>query len=80
MIQIRPIVREAMMDSEDSTVIVCSAGRAVGHLVSRALQHHVLQRIAVRDADHWPALARAMTMACPVWTDEADLFGTGLAT
>ena len=43
-------------------------------------QTQALQRIAVRDADDWPVLACAMTMACPVWTEDADFFGSGIAT
>lgn len=44
------------------------------------LQQQALQRIARRDADDWPVLACAMTMGCPVWTEDADFFGTGVAT
>ena len=44
------------------------------------MQTQALQRIAVRDADDWPVVACAMTMACPVWTEDADFFGTGIAT
>ena len=44
------------------------------------LQQQALQRIAMRDADDWPVLACAMTIACPVWTEDADFFGTGVAT
>lgn len=43
-------------------------------------QEQALQRIAVRDADDWPVLACAMTLGCPVWTEDADFFGTGVAT
>jgi predicted nucleic acid-binding protein len=39
-----------------------------------------LARIAKRDPDDWPALACAMTLGCPVWTEDADFFGTGVAT
>ena len=39
-----------------------------------------LQRIATRDADDWPVLACAMAIGCPVWTEDADFFGTGVAT
>ena len=39
-----------------------------------------LQRIATRDADDWPVLACALTIGCPVWTEDADFFGTGVAT
>jgi predicted nucleic acid-binding protein len=39
-----------------------------------------LQRIGSRDADDWPVLACAMLVGCPVWTEDADFFGTGVAT
>lgn len=48
--------------------------------VYAGLQTQALQRIAIRDADDWPALACAMTIGCPVWTEDADFFGTGIAT
>ena len=44
------------------------------------MKQQALQRIAVRDADDWPVLACAMTLGCPVWTEDADFFGTGVAT
>ena len=43
-------------------------------------EQQALQRIAIRDADDWPVLACAMTIGCPVWTEDADFFGTGVAT
>ena len=44
------------------------------------LDANILRRITVRDADDWPVLACAMTLGCPVWTEDADFFGTGVAT
>ena len=44
------------------------------------MQQQALQRITVRDADDWPVLACAMSLGCPVWTEDADFFGTGVAT
>ena len=44
------------------------------------MQQLALQRIAVRDADDWPVLACALTLGCPVWTEDADCFGCGVAT
>lgn len=44
------------------------------------MQEQALQRIATRDADDWPALACALALGCPVWTEDADFFGTGVAT
>ena len=34
----------------------------------------------VRDADDWPVLACAIVIGCPVWMEDADFFGTGVAT
>jgi predicted nucleic acid-binding protein len=48
--------------------------------VYAGLQAQALQRISIRDADDWPVLACAMTIACPVWTEDADFFGSGIAT
>lgn len=44
------------------------------------MRQQALQRIAVRDANDWPVLACAMTLGCPVRTEDADFFGTGVAT
>jgi predicted nucleic acid-binding protein len=44
------------------------------------MQQQALLRIAVRDADDWPVLACAMTLGCPIWTEDADFFGAGVAT
>ncbi len=38
------------------------------------------RRIAARDADDWPVLACALTIGCPIWTEDADFFGAGVAT
>ena len=48
--------------------------------IYQGMQQQALQRIAVRDPDDWPVLACAMTLGCPVWTEDADFFGTGVAT
>lgn len=38
------------------------------------------QRIAVRDIDDWPIVAVALLLECPIWTEDADFFGAGVAT
>ena len=37
------------------------------------------QRLRGRDEDDWPVLATALGLACPVWTEDSDFFGTGVA-
>ncbi len=38
------------------------------------------QRIAVRDIDDWPIVALSLMLDCPIWTEDADFFGAGVAT
>jgi len=45
-----------------------------------AMKAPALRRIESRDADDWPVLACAMMLDCPVWTEDADFFGAGVAT
>lgn len=39
-----------------------------------------LARIEQRDPDDWPILATALVFECPIWTEDNDFFGTGVAT
>jgi len=73
----RGIPSEAAMQVLDDLVSIIQAIDADIYL---DMKHKALQRIERRDADDWPVLACAMTMGCPVWTEDADFFGTGVAT
>jgi predicted nucleic acid-binding protein len=37
-------------------------------------------RIASRDVNDWPAVAAALLLDCPVWTEDKDFLGAGVAT
>jgi predicted nucleic acid-binding protein len=37
-------------------------------------------RIAARDPDDWPIVATSLLLDCPVWTEDQDFFGSGVAT
>ena len=37
-------------------------------------------RLRQRDEDDWPVLAAALTLGCPIWTEDTDFFGCGVAT
>jgi predicted nucleic acid-binding protein len=37
-------------------------------------------RINSRDPDDWPILAAALLLNCPIWTEDQDFFGSGVAT
>ena len=38
------------------------------------------QRISRRDPDDWPILAAALALSCPIWTEDTDFSGCGVAT
>jgi predicted nucleic acid-binding protein len=38
------------------------------------------ERIEIRDPDDWPAVAVALLLDLPIWTEDQDLFGSGVAT
>lgn len=44
------------------------------------LKEQAMARIGDRDPDDWSALACALMLGCPVWTEDVDFFGTGVAT
>ncbi len=38
------------------------------------------KRLDRRDADDRPVLASALALDCPIWTEDTDFFGCGVAT
>jgi len=46
----------------------------------RLYEKEARQRIAVRDVNDWPIVALALMLDCPIWTEDADFFGAGVAT
>ena len=44
------------------------------------LEKEAKRRIGSRDPDDWPILACALALGCPIWTEDTDFFGCGVAT
>jgi len=38
------------------------------------------ERVAMRDVEDWPVVAVAIMLDVPVWTEDRDFFGSGVAT
>lgn len=38
------------------------------------------KRFQARDPEDWPVLATAMAIGGPIWTEDTDFFGCGVAT
>ena len=57
---------------------------ALGTVVSDDLyadfEAEARKRLAARDPDDWPILAAALALGCPIWTEDTDFFGCGVAT
>lgn len=53
-------------------------------IVDRSLyeqfEEQARERIAHRDPDDWPVVATALLLDAPIWTEDRDFFGTGIAT
>jgi predicted nucleic acid-binding protein len=37
-------------------------------------------RLGQRDPEDWPILATALALGYPIWTEDTDFFGCGVAT
>jgi predicted nucleic acid-binding protein len=56
-------------------LIACIDGEVYGRFEKAARQ-----RLKKRDEEDWPVLATALALECPIWTEDADFFGAGVAT
>lgn len=57
-----------------------SAIQLVGQEELALVETEARARIGRRDERDWPALAAALLMNCPIWTEDQDFFGTGVPT
>jgi predicted nucleic acid-binding protein len=51
----------------------------VGSELYGVFERDARQRLRGRDEGDWPTLAAALGFACPIWTEDADFFGSGVA-
>lgn len=52
----------------------------VDESVITPLRDIALPRIGSRDPMDWPIVATALALDCPIWTEDRDFFGSGVAT
>lgn len=70
----------ALQPALDKLTVLRSVVQSVDHTEYEAMKSAALARIGPRDPDDWPILACALLLNCPVWTEDRDFFGTGVAT
>jgi len=52
----------------------------IGSEVYGELEAEARRWLATRDPNDWPILASALALGCPIWTEDTDFFGCGVAT
>lgn len=52
----------------------------VGADVYGGFEKEARERLGARDPEDWPVLAAALAIGCPIWTEDTDFFGCGVAT
>jgi predicted nucleic acid-binding protein len=52
----------------------------IGSDVYGEFEAEARERLGRRDPDDWPILAAALALGCPIWTEDTDFFGCGVAT
>ena len=52
----------------------------IGSDVYGEFEAEAQERLGQRDPDDWPILASALALRCPIWTEDTDFFGCGVAT
>ena len=70
----------ALQASLDKLTALQTVVQVVEQTEYEAMQTAALARVGPRDPDDWPILACALLLNCPVWTEDRDFFGTGVAT
>ena len=51
----------------------------VGRELYSVFESEARRRLRGRDESDWPVITTALALACHVWTEDADFFGTGIA-
>lgn len=70
-------------DPEKALALLRSLGRLVdliGSEVYGEFEAEARERLGQRDPEDWPMLAAALALGCPIWTEDTDFFGCGVAT
>ena len=70
-------------DPAEALAFLRTLGRLVemiGSDVYGEFEAEARERLGQRDPEDWPILAAALALGCPIWTEDTDFFGCGVAT
>ena len=78
------IAAHRRMDSAQAEAVLWKIAEDFINLVDCSLyeqfENRARARIASRDPDDWPIVATAMLIDAPIWSEDRDFFGSGIAT
>jgi predicted nucleic acid-binding protein len=60
--------------------LMAALGTVVSPDVYEPFEAEARKRLGSRDPEDWPVLATALALDCPIWTEDTDFFGCGVAT
>jgi predicted nucleic acid-binding protein len=66
--------------SSETLETVLRIVKVVDYSEYRSCEAQARRRLDVRDPDDWPVAAAALNEQCPIWTEDTDFFGCGIAT
>ena len=72
--------RRRSHESNGVSDIHAALGTLVGLDLYSDFATEARKRLNARDPDDWPILAAALALGCPIWTEDTDFFGCGVAT
>jgi len=79
-----PLLFEKRSMPTEPALILLNNLRPLLHLVDELIYEREKEeaqlRIKNRDIRDWPIVATALTLNCPIWTEDQDFFGTGVPT
>ena len=65
---------------QEALTSIMTAVQIIPQVELDAAKGNAMARIGQRDPEDWPAVAGAIQFDCPVWTEDEDFFGSGIAT
>ena len=71
------------IDPEAALAVLAELAVLIGCIdaeIYRPFETAARQRLQRRDEEDWPVLATALALECPIWAEDADFFGAGVAT
>ena len=79
-----PILFEKRSIPAEPALILLNSLTSLLHVVDDLVYKSSIEeaqlRIKSRDIQDWPVVATALTLNCPIWTEDQDFFGTGIPT